>query len=517
MAGALREVGVRPGDRVAAVLPNGIEALVAMLASATLGAVFSSCSPDFGNAAIVSRLGQIRPRVLFICDGYHYGGKRIDCLSRLLAVAETLPELQKTVLVKFLDEARDETGLPDFDSLQSADAVTEFAALPFDHPLCIVYSSGTTGKPKCIVHSAGGTVLQHLKEHVLHTDLQPGDRLFYFTTCGWMMWNWLAGALASGASIVLYDGSPLYPDSLALWHMAREEGITVFGASPRYLTACDKDGELAASGLHFDTLRTVLSTGAPLQPASYDFVAETLGDVQLCSISGGTDIISCFVLGNPLLPVHRGEIQGPGLGMAVAVYDDAGRVLEQGDGHLVCERPFPSMPLGFHHDPGHERFHAAYFSQFPGVWSQGDHAEWTVNGGMVIHGRRDAVMNPGGVRMGSAEITAPALTVDGIVDALAVGQRVDGDERIVLFVIVAAGRELDESLRNTLRDTIRREASPRHVPAVIAAVPDLPRTISGKSVEVAVRKAIHGETVTHTEALANPESLEYFREIGGSL
>ena len=517
VAGGLRELGVGRGDRVAAVLPNGIEALVAMLACVSLGAVFSSCSPDFGNAAILDRLGQIRPRVLFVCDGYHYAGKRIECLPRLQALAARLPELRATVLVQVLGAAGDSDGLTDFTTMTSADPVTSFEQLPFEHPLCILYSSGTTGKPKCIVHSAGGTLLQHLKEHLLHTDLQRGDRLFYFTTCGWMMWNWLAGALASGATIVLYDGSPFHPEPLALWRMAAEEGVTVFGTSPRYLTACEKDGGLAASDLRLDALRTVLSTGAPLQPAGYDFVARTLGDVQLCSISGGTDIISCFVLGNPLLPVRRGEIQGPGLGMAVAVYDDSGHALEQGDGHLVCERPFPSMPLGFLDDPGRERFLEAYFSRFAGVWAQGDHAEWTAAGGMVIHGRGDAVMNPGGVRIGSAEVTGPALTVDGITDALAVGQRVDGDERIVLFVVITPGMQLDDSLREALRDAIRLGASPRHVPAVIAAVPDLPRTISGKPVELAVRAVIHGETVTNTDALANPEALEYFREIGGRL
>jgi len=514
IAQSLLDLGVRPGDRVAAILPNCPEAIVAMLGAASIGAVFSSCSPDFGEQAILDRFGQIEPKVLFGCDGYSYAGKRIDCRHTLAAVVESLPDAPHTVLVAFLDDQPDmprRLEVIPFGSLLQGDGITEFAQLPFDHPLFVMFSSGTTGKPKCIVHSAGGTLIQHLKEHVLHTDLKAGDRLFFFTTCGWMMWNWLAGALASGATLVLFDGSPFYPDPGTLWRLAEEEKVNVFGTSPRFLISSEREGLPDNKGFDLGALRSILSTGSPLPGECYDFVHDAVGEqVQLCSMSGGTDIISCFVLGNPLLPVYRGEIQAPGLGMAVDVLDNSGNSVREQPGELVCVKPFPSMPLGFWNDDG-SRYLAAYFDLFPGIWAQGDIAEISSHGGVIIYGRSDATLNPGGVRIGTAEVCGPALTIEGVKDAIAVGQRKGGDERIILFVVLAEGRQLDDAFRSDIQSAILNSASPRHVPSVIASVPEIPVTISGKSVEIAVRAAIHGEDVLNKGSLANPEALQYFR------
>ncbi len=517
LAAGMRQAGIRPGDRVAAMLPNCPEAVTAMLAAASIGAVFSSCSPDFGEIAVMDRFGQIEPRLLFVCDGYSYAGKRIDCRAKAANIASAIPSLEKVIVVPFLDTR------PDIQQIEQACMVADFCiagsephyeSLPFDHPLYILYSSGTTGRPKCIVHSAGGTLLQHKKELMLHTDLHRGDVIFFFTTCGWMMWNWLVSALSVRATVVLYDGSPFYPDKRVLLRMATEEGVTVFGTSPSYLTALEKSGEKVADDESINalsTVRTMLSTGAPLSPESYNFVHAVLGtDIQLCSISGGTDLISCFALGNPLLPVYCGELQCRGLGMAVDIFNDQGESLTGQVGELVCTRPFPSMPLGFWGDAGNA-YTEAYFERFPGVWAHGDLAELTIHGGLKIYGRSDAVLNPGGVRIGTAEVCDPAMSLAAIEDCIAVSQRQGDDSRIILFVVVRDGLELDTALEQQIRDTVRINSSPRHVPEKILAVPEIPRTLSGKPVEMAVRSIIHGETVINMDAIANPDALEYFR------
>jgi acetoacetyl-CoA synthetase len=522
VAAALRQCGVKPGDRVAAVLPNCAEAVIAMLAAASVGAVFSSCSPDFGESSIKDRFGQITPSVLFVCDGYNYAGKQISCLEKAANIVTAIRSVKRLVIVPFLNARPDLSGLPDavlFADFGIANSPASYMPLPFAHPLFILYSSGTTGKPKCIVHGAGGTLLQHKKELLLHVDLHKEDTIFYFTTCGWMMWNWLVSALSTGATLVLYDGSPTYPEVDSLLQMAAAEEVTVFGTSPRYLTMLEKSS-LDKSSLEnapneqisgWPALRTVLSTGAPLEVSSYDFVLKVMGShVQLSSIAGGTDIISCFALGNPLLPVYRGELQCRGLGMAVDVFDQAGNSLVAAAGELVCTQPFPSLPLGFWDDNG-DKYQATYFEKYPDVWAHGDLAELTEHGGLRIYGRTDAVLNPGGVRIGSSEVTTPALSVSAVTDALAVAQRQEEGERIILFVVLREGIELDDGLRNTIIDAIQQQASPRHVPAVILDVPDMPRTISGKHVELAVRAVIHDEPVSNLSALANPEALEYFR------
>jgi acetoacetyl-CoA synthetase len=516
IAAGLRELGIGPGDRVAGFVPNLPEAVIAMLATSSLGAAWTSCSPDFGIHGVLDRFGQVAPRVLFAADGYFYNGKTIDSLASVRGVLEQLPSVERVVVIRYASDAPDLGGLPNavaFDEFGRRGATLEFRRVPFDTPLFVMYSSGTTGVPKCIVHGVGGTLLQHRKEHLLHTDLKPDDRLFFFTTCGWMMWNWLVSGLASGCTVVLYEGSPFAPDRDVLWRMAERERITAFGTSPKYLSALQKDG--GAPGRDFDlgALRTLMSTGSPLAPEQFDYVYEAIKvDLHLASISGGTDIISCFCLGNPWLPVHRGEIQSPGLGMATAVCDDHGHAVREQQGELVCSAPFPSMPIGFWNDPDGTKYRAAYFERFPNVWCHGDYAVHTASDGFVILGRSDAVLNPGGVRIGTAEIYRQVEKLGEILESLAVGQDWDNDVRVVLFVRLRPGVELDAALERRIRDTIRANTTPRHVPARIVAVPDIPRTISGKIVELAVRNVIHGRPVRNTDALANPEALEHFRD-----
>ena len=517
VAAGLRARGAAPGDRVAAFLPNVPEAIIAMLATASIGAIWSSCSPDFGASGVLDRFGQIAPRVLFACDGYHYAGKVIDTRSRVAEIAARLPDLETLVMVPVL--GRDPgPELPralrweQFAEAAGPAPELVFAQLPFDHPLYVLYSSGTTGVPKCIVHSAGGTLLQHLKEHRLHVDLKPDDRLFYFTTCGWMMWNWLASGLASAAALVLYDGSPFHPEPDRLIDLIDAEDIAIFGTSAKYLSALEKAGVQPRAGRRLDKLHTVLSTGSPLSPESFRYVYRAFkDDLCLASISGGTDIVSCFVLGNPCAPVWEGEIQCRGLGMAVDIWNDAGAPVVGEKGELVCTQAFPSCPLGFWNDPGGEKFQAAYFARWPGVWAQGDYGEITAHGGIVIHGRSDAVLNPGGVRIGTAEIYRQVERVPEVLESVCVGQQWDDDVRVVLFVVLRPGIELDEPLQARIRAMVRAGASPRHVPALILQVADIPRTRSGKIAELAVRELIHGRPVRNAEALANPEALALYQ------
>jgi acetoacetyl-CoA synthetase len=518
LAQALRAAGVAPGDRVAGYFPNMPEAIAAMLATAAIGGIWSSCSPDFGVQGVLDRFGQIEPKVLFAADGYWYNGKAVPVLDKVREIAARLPTLSQVVVIPYLDPTPDVAAVPHGKRL--AEFVAGFAAgdirftpLPFNHPLYILYSSGTTGVPKCIVHGAGGTLLKHLCEHQLHSDVRPGDRLFYFTTCGWMMWNWLASGLASGATLLLYDGSPFARRGNVLFDYADEEAMTHFGTSAKFIDAAAKAGLHPLETHRLAGLRAILSTGSPLAPEGFDYVYRHVKrDVCLSSIAGGTDLIGCFVLGNPILPVWRGEIQCRGLGMAVEVFDEAGHPVRGEKGELVCTRPFPSMPVGFWNDPDGRKYGAAYFERFPNVWCHGDYVELTAHDGMIIYGRSDAVLNPGGVRIGTAEIYRQVEQLDEVVESLVIGQEWDHDVRVVLFVRLRDGLVLDEALSAKIKQQIRRNTTPRHVPARIVQVADIPRTKSGKIVELAVRNVVHGRPVKNVEALANPEALEMFRE-----
>ena len=516
-AAGLRSAGVVKGDRVAAFLPNCPEAIVAMLGATSIGAIWSSCSPDFGINGVVDRFGQIAPKILICADGYFYNGKRFDSLQAVQGVLEKIPGIEKTVVVPFtgddvsLNELRNAVMWQDF---VENGADLDCVAMEFDHPLYIMYSSGTTGAPKCIVHGVGGTLLQHLKEGTLHYDIGPDDRLFFFTTCGWMMWNWLVSGLASGATIVLFDGSPFYDDGRVLWQMAEEEKLTVFGSGAKYISSLEKAGVRPVDEFDLGSLKTVLTTGSPLAPESFDYIYDAIApDIQLASISGGTDIISCFAGGNPLFPVRRGELQCLALGMAVEIFTDEGESVVGQNGELVCTKAFPSMPVCFWQDEGDRKYHAAYFEKFPGIWAHGDYAEITANGGMVIHGRSDAVLNPGGVRIGTAEIYRQVEKLDEVLESIAIGQNWEDDVRVVLFVVMRPGIMLDEGLKAKIRKMIRDNTTPRHVPAKIISVAEIPRTISGKIVELAVRSVVHGEPVKNTDALANPQALDYFRDL----
>ena len=514
-AAGLKTLGIGAGDRVAGLLPNTQYAVIAMLATTSLGAIWSSCSPDFGALAAIDRLGQIEPKVLFICDGHQYQGKKHSGAEKIGQLNAAMTSLVKIIICPNVNETIDGTQLPKTvywqDFLKPATAC-DFVSLPFSHPIYILFSSGTTGKPKCIVHGAGGTLIQHIKELGLHCDLGSTDNLCFYTTCGWMMWNWTVSALALGTTITLYEGSPTYPENNRLFRLIAEEGITVFGTSAKYISAIEKAGVKPKANFNLDRLRCILSTGSPLLPRSYDFVyRDVKDDLQLSSISGGTDIISCFALGNPILSVRRGELQCIGLGMAVDVFDEKGKSLKEGRGELVCTKPFPSMPVGFWEDKNQKTYRKAYFNRFPGVWAHGDFAELTPQYGLVIYGRSDAILNPGGVRIGTAEIYRQVEKVDDVLDSVVIGQDWDDDVRIVLFVQLREGLTLDETIIKKICQTIRSNASPRHVPAIILQVPEIPRTISGKVVEIAVRQVVHHQTVDNLESLANPDALDYFR------
>ena len=518
LADGLKQAGVVPGDRVCGFMPNMPETVAAMLASASVGAVWSSCSPDFGVQGVLDRFGQISPKVLFSADGYWYNGKTHDSLEKLREITNGLPSLEHTVVVPLISDK------PELSSNPGARLITDFEtdatqidfeSLPFDHPLYIMYSSGTTGVPKCIVHGAGGSLLKHLVEQQLHVDLRPNDRLFYFTTCGWMMWNWLVSGLASGATVVLYDGSPFFPDGNVVFDLVTREQVGVLGTSAKYIDAIAKAGLRPRETHDLSHVRTILSTGSPLIAESFDYIYDAVSDTAcLSSISGGTDIMGCFIGGNPNLPVRRGEIQCPILGMQIEVWNDEGAKVPDGEkGELVCVNAFPSMPIGFWDDPEDSKYKAAYFEKFPGVWCHGDYISVTEHGGIVVFGRSDAVLNPGGVRIGTAEIYRQAERIEQVLESLVIGQQWKGDVRVVLFVRLREGEELDDALRARICSEIRQNTTPRHVPAKVIQVEDIPRTKSGKIVELAVRKIVHGEPVLNREALANPEALDLFANL----
>ncbi|MCF7825728.1 MAG: acetoacetate--CoA ligase [Candidatus Marinimicrobia bacterium] len=516
-AQAMKDAGVNQGDRIAGFIPNLPETIIAMLAASSLGAIWSSSSPDFGIKGVLDRFSQIEPKLIFAADGYFYGGKRFDSLEKLQNILHELPSVEKVVVISYTEKP-DLRQIPNSihweDFIDNAATEVSFTPLPFDHPLYIMYSSGTTGLPKSIVHSAGGTLIQHLKELMLHCDLRPEDTIFYFTTCGWMMWNWLISSLAVGATLVLYDGNPFYPGPEALWKMADELDISVFGTSAKYLDALEDAGCKPGKAFALPVLRAVLSTGSPLSEESFDFVYRDIKqDLLLASISGGTDIVSCFVLGNPALPVYRGELQCRGLGMQVEAFDESGKSVLNKNGELVCTQAFPSMPVFFWNDPDGEKYHQAYFADYPGIWRHGDFIEINDHGGVRIYGRSDATLNPGGVRIGTAEIYAVVENLPEIADALVVGQAWQDDERVILFVKLAADAVLDEALVKKLKTVIRQNCSPRHVPALILETADIPYTINGKKVEIAVKKIIAGQEVQNRSALANPESLDLYKNL----
>ncbi|MEK9814737.1 MAG: acetoacetate--CoA ligase [Paracoccaceae bacterium] len=511
----LKELGVTKGDRVAGFLPNFAGSIVAMLATASVGAIWSSCSPDFGEQGVIDRFGQIEPKVLFCVDGYFYNGKTHNCLDKIKSFTARLPSLKQVVIFDYasLSNIIINNSISYQEILENYEAIEiGFERVGFDHPLYIMYSSGTTGVPKCIVHGHGGTLVQHLKEHQLQTNISSGDRVFYFTTCSWMMWNWLVSALGTGATIMLYDGSPTYPDNTVLWQFADEEEFSHFGTSAKYIETLMKDDVNPSAIFKLSNLKVICSTGSPLSAECYDYIYNNVGYVHLASISGGTDIVSCFVLGVPNIPVRRGEIQGAGLGMAVEIWDDSGRVNRGERGELVCTKPFPSRPVKFWNDIDGKKYHAAYFDRFEGVWAHGDFAEQTPDGGYIIYGRSDATLNPGGVRIGTAEIYRQVDRVKEVLESIVIGQIWESDTRIVLFVKLREGINLTETLADTIKKLIKNNCTSRHVPSKILQVEDIPRTKSGKIVEIPVRDIVHGREVKNKEALANPEALDYFKD-----
>ena len=518
LAHALRTFGIREGDRVAGFMPNMPETVIAMLAAASIGAVWSSSSPDFGIKGVLDRFSQIEPRIIFSANGYYYNGKEFDSLEKLQGILADLPSIEQIVVVPYLSRNIDLSGISnaalysDFVS-DDPDPLT-FAQLSFDHPLYIMYSSGTTGLPKSIVHGSGGTLIQHLKELRLHLNLTPNDTIFYFTTCGWMMWNWLVSSLSVGATVVFYDGSPLYPDSGAMWKMAQDLGITVFGTSAKFIDTCNAANLKPSQDYDLSNLRAILSTGSPLVEENFDYVYQNIkDDLLLASISGGTDLISCFALGNPTLPVIRGELQCRGLGMDVQSYNQHGASITNEKGELVCTAAFPSMPIYFWNDPDGSKYQKAYFDTFPGIWHHGDYIEVNDHGGVKIYGRSDATLNPGGVRIGTAEIYRVVEAYQEVEDSLVIGQEWNDDQRVILFLKMSSGHNLNDDLVAKIKKAIRTQCSPRHVPAIILETPAIPYTINGKKVEIAVRKIIVGSTVTNQDALANPESLDFYRDL----
>ena len=518
LAKSLRGLGIEPGDRVAAFMPNMMETIIAMLAATSIGAIWSSCSPDFGIKGVLDRFGQIEPRVLFTANGYRYNGKEYDSLERIAEILKELPSIEKVVVVPYTDpdpdlsRVRDGVLFEDFLAEEAADLF--FEQVPANHPVYIMYSSGTTGVPKCIVHGVVGTLVQHIKELQLHSDVRREDTVFYFTTCGWMMWNWLVSSLALGARVMLYDGSPFYPDPSAMWQMVQDEGISIFGTSASYLAALEKAGVKPRESFDLTRLKAVLSTGSPLSVESFEFVYRDIKeDICLSSISGGTDIISCFALGNPIGPVYAGELQCRGLGMKVEAYDEVGKSVVGEKGELVCTLSAPSMPIHFWNDPNGAKYHDAYFNIYPGVWRHGDYIEITEHGGVIIYGRSDATLNPGGVRIGTAEIYRQVEGIPEVIDSIVVGQDWENDTRVVLFVKLREGTHLTDELATKIKTAIRQNCSPRHVPAKIIGVDDIPYTISGKKVELAVRTVIDRQEVKNRDALANPEALRLYLDL----
>ena len=520
VAKSLKDMGVEKGDRVAGFMPNMPETIIAMLAATSLGAVWSSCSPDFGIKGVLDRFGQVKPKVLFTTNGYYFKGKQFNLLEKVASILKELPEIEKIIVTAYTDGRDDLSSLANavlFDEFKSQEESLEieFEQLPFDHPLYIMFTSGTTGLPKCMVQSAGGILLHHLKELMLHTDLKPEDNIFYFTTCGWMMWNWLVSSLAVGATVVLFDGNPFYPEPGTLWELAQDEKITIFGTSAGYIHALLDTNIKPAKQYDLTPLRILLSTGSPLSEEGFDFVYDHVKrDLQLSSISGGSDINGCFALGNPMLPVYAGQLQSRALAMKVLAFDEKGCPVYDQKGELVCTAAFPSMPIGFWNDPDGSKYHRAYFDFYPGVWQHGDYIEIKSDtGGVIVYGRSDTTLNPGGVRIGTAEIYSQVDFLDSIADSLVVGQKWENDIRVVLFVKMQPDHTLTEELRNTIKQNIRNNVSPRHVPAKIIPVADIPYTINMKKVELAVKNIIEGNPVTNRDALANPEALDLYRDL----